>query len=412
MKTHTNEYWVPELNFLPEVLEGLHFPEHVDFYDVTLREIDQTPGAVLRTDEKVSMAKELDLLGVDYIEIFPMVHPDDAAALKEITAMPKKRKLKTSGLAICAAHSIDAVAATGCRHVMLEGPASMVLAPLYKCDTVDDLVKMYVDATKYAKSLGMTVACEPWDCGKSDLDTMKRIYLGMAEAGIDELIWADTFNNCAPWTVFYMIRKMKEWLGDSVKIGVHFHDDFGIATANAMAGVAAGATIVHTAMNNAGERNGNISLEEMSVALKLLMGIDTGIDLKRLYPVAKKLESISKLRIAPEKPIVGRRTFMTGSGLNMEQFFASKSQYDVVKFMPFHPSMVGQPDLEICWGKGCGSNMVAIHARNELGIELDKDQAGKVRDKIKSESMIRKDVIPVQEVNQYIHDISAGKDLD
>lgn len=406
MRGDSRNYWLTEFNFMPEVTKDLFMPKKVNFYDVTLREVDQTPGAVLRADEKISMAMELDKLGVDYIEIFPIVSKEDAYALTEITKMPKQRGLKTSGLARCVKSDIDAVAETGCKHVMIEGPANMFYGPrLMKANTEDELVKLFVDAVKYAKSLGMKVASEPWDCGKSTLPLLEKLYTSIVEAGVEELIYADTFNNSTPWTIFYLVRKMREWVGKDVELGVHFHNDFGLATANALAGVAAGATIVHTAINNAGERTGNIALEEVAVALELLMGVETDIDLTKLYPVAKKFEAISKLPISDAKPILGRRSFLIGSGLNVDMY-DKMNEEERTKFFPYAPALVGQPPAEVCWGKGCGRNMV-LHQAQRLGITLTKEQANAVRDKVKEESMIRKALLEEHEVNLMIQEYAG-----
>lgn len=393
MKVHTEDYWVSELNFLPEIVNDLHIPDKVRFYDVTLREVDQTPGAVLRKDEKFAMARDLDRLGVDYIEIFPIVSKDDAEALTEITKMPKQRNLKTSALARCVRSDIDAVAETGCKHVMIEGPASMNFAKAFKWQDEDEIIKRFVDAIKYAQSLGLAVGSEPWDCGRSNLPFLERFYKELANAGLRELIYADTFNNATPWTIYHILRKMREWLGEDVELGVHFHNDFGLATANALAGVAAGATIVHTALNFAGERSGNIGLEEVAVALKLLMDVDTDIQLDLLYPTAVKFSQISKLPINAEKPVIGRRNYMMGSGLNVDIWHNLKDELEKTMMFPYMPRLVGHPDPEIVWGKGCGSNMVSHHAK-KMGIELSKEQCSKIRDSIKEESMIRKSLLP------------------
>jgi isopropylmalate/homocitrate/citramalate synthase len=221
------------------------------------------------------------------------------------------------------------------------------------------------------------------------------------------MIYADTFNNSCPWTIFFMIRKMREWLGEDIDLGVHFHNDFGLATANALAGVAAGATVIHTALNCAGERGGNIGLEEVAVALKLLMDVETDIDLARLYPVAQKLSQISKLPINAEKPILGRRTFFMGSGLNVDAWHNMNGDYEKIMMFPYAPGLVGQPPAEICWGKGCGSNMVG-HQAKKIGVSLSKEKCDEVRDKIKEEAMIRKSLVSEDYVNLLIRN-AAGK---
>lgn len=398
---HTKDFWVPEFNFMPEIIGALNIPDKVKIYDVSLREIDQTPGAIIRGEEKVEMAKELGKLGVYDIEIFPMVSDEDYKALKEISSW-KDRTFETSGLARVIPGDIDLVAECGADRIMIESPISMAIGSLYSNENEDQILKKMVDAIKYAQSLGLKVSSEPWDAGRSNMAFLEKFYKTVAETGVDQIIFADTYNNMMPWTVYYLVKKCYEWTENKVTIVPHFHNDFGMATVSTLAAVAAGSNIVHCALNSVGEKSGNAGMEEIVMALELLMGVETGFKLENFYPVAKKFAEITKTPINVNKPILGNRTFQMGSGLLAEAFNEMDDPYEQVRILPFNPTYVGAPEVEVVWGKGVGAKMVQGHARKKLGIDMTREQANEIRDMIKKEALIRKAAISEFEVNKLI----------
>lgn len=401
---HTENYWVPEHNFLPEITDQLNLPKKVSLYDVTLREIDQTPGSVVRGEEKIEMARDLDKLGVYAVEIFPVVSQEDFEALKEISSW-KNRRFETSGLARVITTDIDKVAEAGADRAMIESPISMAIGSLYKNDNEDELMKKMLDSIKYAQNIGFKkITCEAWDAGKTNYAFLERFYKTIAETGVDQIVFADTYNNLMPWTVYHLVKKIYEWTENKVTIVPHFHNDFGMATASTLAAVAAGSDVVHCALNSIGEKSGNAALEEIAMVLEVLLGIDTGIDLSLLYPVTRKFADISKTPVNVNKPVIGKRTFEMGSGLLAEAFMQMDSTYERTALLPFYPTYAGAPDVQIVWGKGCGAKMVQIHAKLKLGLEISREQASEIRDRIKHEALVRKAAISEFEVNQMIRD--------
>jgi isopropylmalate/homocitrate/citramalate synthase len=400
-KFRTDQYWTPEYNLMPEVVDQLHIPEKVEIHDVTLREGDQTPGCVLRTEEKIAVAKDLQDLGVHSIEIFPIVSQDDFEALKEISSW-KNRTIETCALARCITADIDAAAKSGADRVMIEGSCALPTAYTFGITDYDELVKRFVDSIKYAQSLGLKVTCEAWDVGKTTPAQMERFYKEMAATGIDQTVFADTFNNMLPWVVYHYVRKVYEWTENKMAIVPHFHNNFGTALASTLSAVAAGSTAVHCAINGIGEKGGNTPTEELAVALELFMGVDTGVNLEKLYPLCKKVEAISKIPIHRSKPVIGDRIHENGSGLGLDMIDKySRCEYGIPAILPFVPSLVGAPPLTTAWGKGCGTNMVTIQAK-KIGVDITRENAVKVRDMVKDESLLRKSVISEEEVNNLI----------
>jgi isopropylmalate/homocitrate/citramalate synthase len=142
--------------------------------------------------------------------------------------------------------------------------------------------------------------------------------------------------------------------------------------------------------------------------MELLMGIDTGYNMELFYPVASKLAEITKTPINVNKPILGKRTFQMGSGLLAEAFGDMSDSYDQVALLPLNPEIVGAPPVETVWGKGVGAKMIQKYAERR-GINLDREQAGEVRDRIKKEAMIRKASISEFEVERMIKEASGGQ---
>ena len=404
-KSRTDQYWVPEYNFAPEIVGELHIPEQVHIHDVTLREGDQTPGCVLRAEEKIALAKDLQALGVHSIEIFPIVSQDDFEALKEISSW-KNRTMETCALARCITADIDTAAKTGADRVMIEGSCSLPTAFGFGVTDYDELIKRFKNSIKYAQSLGLKVTCEAWDVGKTTPAQMERFYKEMAATGIDQTVFADTFNNMVPWAVYHYVRKVYEWTENKMAIIPHFHNNLGLAMASTMSAVAAGSTIVHSAINSLGEKGGNTATEEIAVALEMLMGVDTGINLEKLYPLCKKIEAISKIPIPREKAITGERVLENGSGLGLDMLDKySRCEYGVPAVASFIPSLIGAPPFTVSWGKGVGTNMVIIQGK-KIGVELSKEKAAAVRDMIKNESLLRKGVISEGEVDHMIRSMA------
>lgn len=407
-QTETDKYWVPAHNMMEEVIGDFNLPEQVTIYDNTLREGEQTPGTVFRPEEKVEVAMTMDDLGVGAIEIFAAVSEEDREALKEI----QRRGLKNAkifSLARCKASDIDKAAECGVYGVALEGPSNpWVAMKVLGLDSYEAVVKNFVDAVKYAKSLGLFVSGGGWDSGRATLEELEYQYKTLAEAGIDELHYGDTFGFTAPWTTAYIYRKMREWVGPDIQLSTHFHNDYGLAVANSLSAVIGGATVVHGTMNGLGERAGNAPIDELAVDLELLMGIKTGVDLSKLYPASQKIAQISKNPVNPNKPIIGEREFKTGSGLVLDIWekvgTEGRGRYGC---LPFAPELIGRKGVEICIGKGVGASTVRKLVRDR-GMEADPNQVAEIMKRIKAEAHTRKDLVPDNVVDKIVAEVCGG----
>ncbi|MBR1780643.1 MAG: hypothetical protein IJ751_04475 [Oscillospiraceae bacterium] len=405
----TDQYWVPTHNMMEEVIGDFHLPERVTIYDNTLREGEQTPGVVFRTEEKVEIAMTMDDLGVGGIEIFAAVSEDDRAALREIQRRGLKNA-KVYSLARCKKSDIDKAAECGVYGVTLEGPSNGWTAEkVLGLKSYDQVVKNFVDAVKYAHSLGLHTSGGGWDSGRATMAQLEYQYKTLADAGIDELHYGDTYGFTNPWTTAYIYRKMREWVGPDIDLATHFHNDFGLATANAMGAVIGGATVVHGTMNGLGERAGNASIDELAVDLELLLGVKTGIDFSKLYPASEKIAAIAKNPVNPNKPITGEREFKTGSGLVLDMWekvgTTGRGRYAC---LPFVPEMIGRKGVEICIGKGVGASSVRKLCRDR-GYEPNQDQVRAIMARIKEEAHMRKTLIPDYRVDAIVAEVCGAE---
>lgn len=406
MECKTKNYWVPECNFLDEVVNKCDYPSRVHIHDLTLREGDQTPGCVLKADEKIELAKDLDDLGVDAIEMFAMVSGDDRIALTELSKPGVLKHAKIASLARALPGDVEAVAKCGVKEICLEGPGNFWIASnTINIKSEDEQIASFVNAIKQAKECGMErIAVGPWDCVRgTTMSFLERFVKSAVAAGATEICYADTFGFTLPWTVQYMIRKYREWAGEGVTIACHFHNDYGMATANTLAAVSAGCGSVQVSLNGLGERVGNTPLDEVALNLALNMNVKTDIKLEKLYPISKKIEEMTKIAIPENKPVVGERGFMMGSGLVVDMLAKAESMEMTTACLPFTSELVGRPHYDVVFGKGVGTNMV-MNLITEMGLTATKQQAREISEMIKSESLTIKGLLPKFRVETLIRE--------
>lgn len=403
----TDKWWTTEFNRLEEVRSMVPYaPDKVEIYDVSIREGDQTPGCIMRTDEKIALAKKLDDLGVDYIEIFPVVSKDDEEATRILNEPGVLKHAKMSSLLRPGTVDLELAIKTNCPHVNIEGSGNIEIAnAMLGISDIDKHIQNFCDCIKACKDAGKTVTAAPWDIGKAPLEVVEKWVKSCVEAGADEVSYCDTFGWTLPWTTYYMCRKYAEWAGDNVQVSCHFHNDFGLGTANTLAAIGAGAKRVQVALNNLGERAGNTPLEEVCVNLLLNMGIETNVDLSKLYDMCKELEAKTNIEIPFSKPITGGRAFGMGSGIVVDLLRKLEGRGEPSNwFLPFDPSVVGRDAFNVLWGKGCGSRMVTDKVES-MGLTATKEQAKIIQTAIKDRALETKTIVPEKEVEAMIRDI-------
>ncbi|MDR2698388.1 MAG: 2-isopropylmalate synthase [Candidatus Methanoplasma sp.] len=344
-------------------LSGADPIKEVEIFDTTLRDGEQAPGIALSPEDKMRIAMALDDLGVDIMEAgFAASGETEKDIIRELARSNLDAKI--CSLARAVRSDIDAVIDTGAGmvHTFI---ATSALHMEQKLKMTPEQVKAKaVETVEYAKAHGLEVQFSCEDATRSDLNFMKDVLKSVQEAGADSVNIPDTVGVIIPRAMGYLIGELRNTL--RIPISVHCHNDMGLAVANTIAAVDAGATICHVCMNGIGERAGNASLEEVAVNLFANYGIQT-IDMSKIGQTSKLVERVTGFNIAGNKPIVGKNAFAHESGIHVHGVMINSLTYE-----PFLPKMVGV-DRAIVIGKHSGAHSVQGRL-DALGIKYPQEQ--------------------------------------
>jgi isopropylmalate/homocitrate/citramalate synthase len=334
-------------------------PQRAGLYDTTLRDGEQTVGVVLDPEQKLEIARGLDRLGIDRIEAgFPRVSADDAEALRLIVGAGLEAEVWGFSRAVAA--DVEALLDVGVRATVIEAPVSDGKLAAYGLSH-EKVIGRVVEAVGHAAGAGVTVCFFGVDGSRADFSFLARVYGAAVEAGASEVAMVDTLGAVNPEAAALMVSSARGWLGDGVPIHWHGHNDFGLATAAAIAAVRAGAAWVQGTINGMGERAGNANLGEVALALDALYGIDTSLRLERLREVSELVRERSGYTLDPWKPVTGETLFTRESGAVASQF------HDPPAIEPFSSELVGA-ERGIVLGKKSGLDSIRIKLA-ELGLE-------------------------------------------
>ncbi len=363
----TGEIWTGELN------RRASFEAEVGFYDTTLRDGEQTVGVVLDPEQKLEIARALDELGVERIEAgFPRVSADDARAIRLI--LDAGLKAEVWGFSRAVRADVEALAELGVQASVIESPISDRKLEALGVDREAMLERIVYTVSDAAKQ-GITVAFFGVDGTRADLGYFETVYKTAVEAGAKEAVVVDTIGVATPEAVEFLVGQAREWLGPDVPLHFHGHNDFGLATAAAVAAARAGARWIHGTINGMGERAGNADLGEVALALHALYGVRTGVRLDRLREVSARVRRLSGYELDPWKPVVGETLFVRESGAVASQF------HDPPSIEPFSAKLVGA-ERKIVLGKKSGLDSIRIKCE-ELGLELDSDRQRSLLEAVK-----------------------------
>ena len=349
----------------------------VRIFDTTLRDGEQTPGVSLSPEKKLNIAKKLDELGIDAIETgFPVISDGEREAVKMITSANLKAEL--CGLARTNKKDIDAAIDCGLNYIHTFIATSDIHLEYKLKMTRDEALSKAIEAVEYGKSRGLQVEFSAEDATRTDREFLKKVFGEVAKAGADRIDIPDTVGYSTPQ---YIAEITKDAI-DATKlpVSVHCHNDFGLAVANAISGIQAGAQCAHVTINGIGERAGNASLEEFVMALNSLQfeqKWETNINTKLLYETSRYVSKLIGITVQPNKAIVGENAFGHESGIHTHGVLSNPLTYE-----PISPEIVGRTRwLQV--GKHAG-----IHGMNamlkEYGVEPNDEQTKQILDQVKS----------------------------
>src|SRR5919199_4351674 len=290
----------------------------VRLYDTTLRDGEQTVGVVLGPEEKLEIARLVDELGADRIEVgFPRVSDDDRRAIELVVAAGLRAELW--GFARAVPADVDAVLELGLRHTIVEAPVSDLKLDALRVSRAT-IVERIQRAVSHAAEAGVTVAFFGVDGSRADLEFLGDVYRAAVDAGAKEVVAVDTLGVAAPEAVEYFVARVRDAVGPEVPLHYHGHDDFGLATAGAVAAVKAGADWIHGTVNGMGERGGNANLPEIALALEALYGYRTNLRLEQTVRVSARIRELCGYALPPWSALVGENLFRRETGAVAAQF--------------------------------------------------------------------------------------------
>jgi isopropylmalate/homocitrate/citramalate synthase len=360
----------------------------VGLYDTTLRDGEQTVGVVLEPEQKLEIARLLDGLGVERIEAgFPRVSKEDASAIRMIADAGLSAEIWGFSRAVQA--DVEALVELGLGHSVIEAPVSDLKLKAYGVAREEMLMRIR-KAVAFAAQHDITVAYFGVDGTRADLGFLESVYATAVEAGAREVVVVDTIGIAAPEAAAYLVERVSGWV--DVPVHWHGHNDFGLATAAAVAAVQAGATWIHGTINGMGERAGNANLGEVALALGALYGIRTNLRLERLREVSARVRELSGYELEPWKPVVGETLFRRESGAVASQF------HDPPSIEPYAADLVGA-DRSLVLGKKSGLDSIRIKC-TELGLDVPEEQQAELLARVKQLGSEKRGLVSDEEFRQ------------
>ncbi len=392
------------LNWMEEVRELMHLPKKVYLHDTTLRDGEQFAGVEFTKAEKIKIARALSDYGVHRIEVMPAVSRDDQEVVAELNSMGLSAEIV--GFCRAVKGDVQKAADAGCKSVVVEIQAYPVTIQALGW-TFEQATDKMIEACRFAKSLGLRVTMffvlitqGPFEFGKKFVQTV------LAEGVGDSVAIPDTFGTMLPWAYYHYIRKVREWTDKPIE--VHSHNHYSLGAANALAGVMAGAEVLHACVNGLGEGGGNAPLEAVAMGLQLMLGVETGVRLEKTYELCKLVAEASRVPLQANWPLVGDRVFQTESGIGVDV---------ITKLIKAGLSLPTNQDIatvigatrRIVLGKMSGRNSIRMKLA-QLGLPAANDkQEDELLEKVKNRSIEIHDVLSDEEFKQMVISMGLGR---
>ena len=400
----TKDWYTSQWNFADDVVSTQSFADEIKLHDVSLRDGEQQAGLVFNKGQKIALAEKMAEMGIHRIEAgMPAVSAQDAAAITEIA----KRDLGSEIFAFCRCMKDDVKRAVDCgvKNIVIEIPASdHIVEHAYKWE-MQRAMDLSIEATQFAKENGLYTVFFPIDGTRAEISSfLDLIQMVEKEGHMDALAVVDTFGGLAPHSCGYLIRQIKKRIDKPLE--VHFHDDFGLASANTIMALAAGAQVAHTTISGIGERAGNAPYEDIVMALLTMYNIDVGIKFDKIYSLSKHLRKISGLNIRQNRGIIGDDIHKIESGI-IADWYNNARDVAPLELSPYLYPLTGHPDYQVVIGKNSGITSVDIWLKAfDMDPISDDDLKMDILLKIKDKSFAKGGLIDKGEfvdiVNEFV----------
>jgi isopropylmalate/homocitrate/citramalate synthase len=397
MTKTSKQIWVSELNARPEIRSA--YPRTpVRFYDTTLRDGEQTVGVVLSPQQKLEIARKLDELGVSRIEAgFPRVSAEDAEAIQLISKANLKAELW--GFSRAVRDDVEELVRLGVHATVIEAPTSDIKLNAYGMSR-DDVLRRVSNAISFATQSGITVAFFGVDGTRTGLEFLKKINLAAMNAGAKEIVVVDTIGACGPEAVEMLVREVCAWVGKETPVHFHGHNDFGMATACAVAAVRGGASWIQGTINGMGERAGNADIGEIALALRCLYDVPVALDLTKVREVSELVQKAAGYTVDAWKPIVGENLFMRESGAVATQFHIPEA------IEPYSSDLVSA-QRKIVLGKKSGLDSIDLKCK-ELGIAIRPEQRATILAAVKKRSIAKHGLVSDEDFREIVTQLAGA----
>jgi D-citramalate synthase len=354
-------------------MRGIALFENIRFLDTTLRDGEQTPGVALSSADKVAIATKLDELGVDVIEAGSAITSEgERQSIRAVAA----EGLNAEICSYCRIMKPDVDYALDCDvdSIHLVAPVSDLHINVKLRKDRETVRQMALDVTEYAKDHGLIVELSGEDASRADMEFLKSLYIDGVEAGADRLCFCDTVGLLVPEKTDEMFRDITSAV--NAPVSIHCHNDFGLATANTIAALKAGAQQAHVTVNGIGERAGNTSLEEVAMIIEWLYKQKTGIKTEEIFKTSRLVSRLTGIPVAPNKSLVGGNAFTHEAGIHVHGLLANTETYE-----PINPKVIGR-ERKIVLGKHAGKSSVTL-AVKEMGFKVDDSQLNEILERVK-----------------------------
>ncbi len=365
----------------------------VFIFDTTLRDGEQVPGCKLNTKEKLELALQLEELGVDIIEAgFPISSPGDFESVSQIAKNIKNASV--CGLSRAVQKDIE-VAAAALKHAVRPrihtgiGTSDLHIKAKFN-STQDDILQRAIQCVKWARNFTDDVEFYAEDAGRTDNAYLARVIEAVIKAGATTVNIPDTTGYCLPYQygqkIAYLVNNVPNI--DKAVISCHCHNDLGLATANSIAGVIAGARQIECTINGLGERAGNTSLEEVAMIIKQHkdLGLFTTIKSEQLNPLSRLVSDTMRMPVQPNKAIVGSNAFSHSSGIHQDGFLKDAQTYEIIA-----PEEVGADSSKIVLTARSGRSALAYRFQ-KLGFQFDRNDVDVLYNEFLKVADIKKEV--------------------
>lgn len=347
--------------------------DHVQIFDTTLRDGEQSCGCSMTVPEKLRMARKLVELKVDVMEAgFPMASEGDFEAVETISR--EVSDVTVAALARCHAGDIEKAARALAKAKRPRIHTFIATSPIHLKHklkkTEDQALEEAVKAVTLARKWIDEVEFSAEDATRTSPEALVRFAKAVVDAGAKVVNLPDTVGYAIPTEFGPLIAKVVAAIGDRATVSVHCHNDLGLAVANSLAGVQAGARQVECTVNGIGERAGNCALEEIVMAMRVrkdILPFETRIETPQLYPASKLLTEIIGVEPQPNKSVVGKNAFAHEAGIHQDGFLKERTTYEIMD-----PHSVGVPESRLVLGKHSGRHALADRC-NHLGVPLAGD---------------------------------------